>query len=111
MTAGFLTTSAFDAIPQAAIDFAQALRIYYGHTSHGSQLMAGLNMLATGGPQYPLPQVAEVSGDLGNNGDLTWEQTTRTYLASHSDDVDVVICVNFQSLSPGISRIIPQLKW
>lgn len=91
LTAGFLTTAAFDLIPRTAIDEAQALRIYYGHTSHGSQLMAGLNMLSSGGHEYPLPRVTEVGGDLGHNGDLTWEQTTRTYLESNSDDVDVVI--------------------
>ena len=38
MTAGFEATTVFDAIPTSAIDAAQALRIYYGHTSHGSQL-------------------------------------------------------------------------
>lgn len=91
MTAGFEATTAFDAIPTSAIDAAQALRIYYGHTSHGSQLMTGLDMLATDDPLYPLPSVTEVSGDLGHDGDLTWENTTRSFLESHADDYDVVI--------------------
>jgi len=90
-TADFLVTSVFDAIPQSAIDAAQALRVYYGHTSHGSQLMTGLNMLATDDPRYALPHVTETGGDLGHNGDLTWEQTTRSFLEAHPDGYDVVI--------------------
>jgi len=91
LTAGFEATTAFETIPRTAIDAAQALRIFYGHTSHGSQLMAGLNMLSGGGPLYPLPSVTEVSGDLGHNGDLTWERTTRALLENHADDYDVVV--------------------
>ena len=90
-TAGFTTTQAFPGIPADAIEDAQALRIYYGHTSHGSQLVTGLHMLAEGEPHYAQPSLTEPGGDLGSNGSLAWEVTTRAVLAEHADEFDVVI--------------------
>jgi hypothetical protein len=65
-------------------DVRQSLVLYYGHTSHGSQVYTGLNMLAAENPaDFALPTLQRTSGDLGNFGDLTWANTTRTYLQSH----------------------------
>lgn len=76
------------------------LRIFYAHTSHGSQITSGMSGLATfrGAPQ-PSSQfrwnnagtngALRLSdhdgdyGDLGSNGDLTWAQHTRDYLNAH----------------------------
>jgi len=85
-------TALFDQIPAAAIEGVSSdLRIYYGHTSHGSQLMTGLSMLESENPSYQRPHVHEPGGDLGHNGSLTWEQSTRAFLADHADDYDVVV--------------------
>jgi hypothetical protein len=91
--------AAFDDIPSADIGAAGAgLRIWYGHTSHGSQIVTGLEMLAAEkGAPWVFNQGAgglslqEVDGDLGYEGDLGWEQTTRDHLAAHAADVDMVM--------------------
>lgn len=76
-------------------DAKEMFRVAYGHTSHGSQITTGMEGLkeasgstyyfssdGTGGLYY---NEGLMSGDLGANGDLTWEQETRDMLASHSD--------------------------
>ncbi len=95
-----------DSIPKSAINKAkQSLHIVYGHTSHGSQLISGMDKLddfkgGTGlyrwhdGPQEGALDIDDrfVPGDLGHNGDTTWASRTRTYLnASNHSDVNVVI--------------------
>lgn len=91
IVAGHDCADAFALIPaQALADAAANLRIVYGHTSHGSQLMTGLDMLETEDPTLVQPHVRELAGDLGHNGDLSWETTTRAFLADN-DDYDVVI--------------------
>jgi hypothetical protein len=98
LIADHLTVAAFDAIPAAAISQAGGLRVWYGHTSHGSQLVTGLEMLAAErGAPYLFNQGAgtlrldEEGGDLGHEGDLGWEQTTRAHLAQHAAELDVVM--------------------
>ncbi len=85
------------------------LHIAYGHTSHGSQLITGMNGLIpfkenlggtsdlyewNDGPTEGELDIDDyfVSGDLGHNGDLAWESSTRTYLDDgNHNDVNVVI--------------------
>jgi hypothetical protein len=79
----------------------QELHIAFSHTSHGSQLIDGMNGLidfkgsqyewnegGTGGAldirDYAMP------GDLGNPDRTTWESETRDYLDAHPD-INVVI--------------------
>ncbi len=82
----------FSAIPDTILSAVESdLRIYYGHTSHGSQLMTGLGMVRSEDPKYVRPHIQETSGDLGHNGSLGWESTTRTFLASNADDYNVVM--------------------
>ncbi|MDZ7700180.1 MAG: hypothetical protein U5R49_25715 [Deltaproteobacteria bacterium] len=58
-----------------------AFRIYYGHTSHGSQVMTGLSMLEVeNAALYEQPVVDEYGIDSGNPA---WESETRKYLADH----------------------------
>ncbi len=60
--------------------------LFYGHTSHGSQLMTGLAMLAGEDPVlYALPAIQETGGDLGHMGDTSWVAPTRSYLDQHPE--------------------------
>jgi len=58
-----------------------SFNIYYGHTSHGSQVMSGLSMLENENVGlYRKPHIQERGTDLGNSG---WDQRTRGYLNTH----------------------------
>ncbi|MHA1720252.1 MAG: hypothetical protein ACTSWX_10420 [Promethearchaeota archaeon] len=100
----------YDEIPESAINASKEnLHIAYGHTSHGSQLIYGMtdlipfkeNLGGTPGLYEWNDGSIEgeldiddyfVSGDLGHNGDLTWEASTRTYLDDgNHNDVNVVM--------------------
>jgi hypothetical protein len=83
--------AAFESIPSAIVTQVKSnLRIYYGHTSHGSQPITGLEML--GGNYAPSGlKLEEVSADLGTEGDLTWETTTRARLNQSGEKPNVVI--------------------
>jgi hypothetical protein len=74
-------------IPAASFAEVRATcRIFYGHTSHGSQLVTGLGMLAGEDPVlYQLPAIAEYGSDLGHNGDTSWVAPTRSYLNQHPE--------------------------
>jgi hypothetical protein len=90
-SAGHDCADAFANIPAQALAAVVAdLRICYGHTSHGSQLMTGLDMLEAGDGALVQPHVRELAGDLGHTGDLVWETTTRDFLAQR-DDYNVII--------------------
>jgi len=104
------SASEFFDIPQSAIEQAKAeLHIAYGHTSHGSQLITGMDGLVgfMNGLGYPTNLYAWNNGgsggaldlrdtpfsgasDLGNPDRVAWEASTRTYLNSHPD-VNVII--------------------
>jgi len=99
------------AISKTAINNAkQNLHIAYEHTSHGSQLITGMtglvgqtNLVGYKGDIYQwndgvLTNNLDINdeftggGDLGHNGDLTWETNTRTYLNDPANsDINVVI--------------------
>lgn len=79
----------------------QTLHIAYGHTSHGSQLTAGMTGLVSfkgtdyewnnggSGGGLDLHDYA-MTGDLGNPDRTSWAARTRTYLNSNTD-VNVII--------------------
>lgn len=61
-------------------------RFMYGRTSHGSQIGAGIDMLAAQDPVlYADVSMVEFSVDLGYNGDTTFVSFTRDYLAAHPE--------------------------
>jgi hypothetical protein len=79
------------------------LRIAYGHTSHGSQLVDGMQGLAIlRGVKYAVNETGADSAlilhdtpfagasDLGNPDFTSWASATRTYLDSHTN-INVVI--------------------
>jgi hypothetical protein len=95
------------AVPRSAIqDAIDDLHIAYGHTSHGSQLITGMDGLAVflgddlynysnGGAGGTLdlhdrPFGIYGASDLGNPDGSAWEAATRAYLADHPD-VNVII--------------------
>lgn len=99
-----------DQIPESAInDSRDTLHIAYGHTSHGSQIITGMNGLAAfkeglggtkdlyvwneGGSDGALDiDDYFMSGDLGNPDRTTWATSTRTYLDHPANsDVNVVM--------------------
>jgi len=83
------------------------LRLSYGHTSHGSQPVTGMQVLENGslnvGGLYDFNTNGAVisdtlslddytpSGDLGHNGDTSWADRTRTYLDGTGSDRNVVV--------------------
>jgi hypothetical protein len=93
-----------DAVPRSAIQGAiDNLVIAYGHSSHGSQLVTGMDSLAaflgddlynysSDGADNTLRLIDRPFGvpDLGNPDGSSWEAATRTYLDSNRD-VNVVI--------------------
>lgn len=92
-------------IPAAFIEQAKAnLRIGYGHTSHGSQLVTGiLAFRGAPGSLYDFSYSSSglqpglflndywASGDLGHNGDLAWRDATVAMLNRADNDRNVVI--------------------
>jgi hypothetical protein len=88
-TADHLAAAAFDDIPEAAVQDAESnLRIFYGHTSHGSQLLSGLDMLQSEGFGDG-PSITEDGHDLGNPSFTGWIDITRSALAR--GDLNVVM--------------------
>lgn len=71
-----ITTDSFAAIRSSS-------NIFYGHTSHGSQIISGLAMLENeNSGLYRRPTIHEAGGiDLG---DYNWDGRTRDYLNSHA---------------------------
>ncbi|MBM4293319.1 MAG: hypothetical protein FJ126_00215 [Deltaproteobacteria bacterium] len=101
--------AAFGFIPEQFIKQAKSqFRLYYGHTSHGSQIMTGLEMLRdalhsfNSGPGSLY--IEETYGDLGHNGDLAWCDTTRARLNEPGNNINMVMW----SWCGGVSNNTPQ---
>ncbi len=78
----------FDLIPQAYFDqIRDDYAIFYGHTSHGSQVVSGLDVLAGEDSLYEKPSFHEISDDLGHTGDTSWVAPTEDALDTGSYDV------------------------
>ncbi len=77
----------FDLIPEATFDQIRSeFNFFYGHTSHGSQIMTGISVLAGVEPElHAQPTFHEYGDDLGHVGDVSWVAPTRTYLDSHPE--------------------------
>lgn len=98
------TTADLDSVPTQYIELAKnQLRLSYGHTSHGSQLISGADywfdvnaLLAfntNGAIQADVLSIADYtpSGDLGNPDRTTWEARTRAYLNGAGANRNVVL--------------------
>jgi len=104
------TTTDITQIPVSYIEAAKAnLRLSYGHTSHGSQLVSGLSYWRTVYPSYNYNTTGAIqadilslddytpAGDLGNPDRETWATRTREYLNS--------------STPPGNNRNLVMWSW
>jgi hypothetical protein len=91
-------------IPQEWLNKAKTdLHISYGHSSHGNQLLVGMTGLQdwkgepylwNNGTLLGSLDIRDgyMGGDLGQNGDLNWEATTRSYLGDwRNADINVII--------------------
>ncbi len=72
-------------------------RVWYGHTSHGSQITSGMEVMNSAPFDFNWDgsggalSYQETGGDLGHNGDLTWEQATRDQLQSQWNDRNFIM--------------------
>jgi hypothetical protein len=84
--------SNFDSISDSSIQTAKSdFHIFYGHTSHGSQIITGLIMLGSQNSSLrKLPEITEYDGDLGGDGDLGWVDATKEALQNDSS-INVVM--------------------
>ena len=94
-------------IPEYWINQAKSqLRVCYGHTSHGSQPITGMETLMNdtshnhlydfngdGSVNSGVLSLADYTpdGDLGHDGDTTWADNTRSYLNGSGSDRNVVV--------------------
>ncbi len=74
-------------VPVPNIEKARRMfHVWYGHTSHGSQITSGMQAMNRAPFLYNRDgsggalRYEETGGDLGHSGDLGWERSTRRYL-------------------------------
>ncbi len=97
--ANHLAATAFDSIPASTIQSVQSnYRIWYGHTSHGSQILTGMQMIQSEDERFAfnagpgsLSVQDDGSVDLGHGGDLAWVGMTQGVLDRPDNDVNVVM--------------------
>ncbi|MBD3233175.1 MAG: hypothetical protein GF315_05575, partial [candidate division Zixibacteria bacterium] len=76
----------FEQIPISVIETIQdSAHIYYARTSHGYQIIVGIDMIYSENSSYQSPFFFQEGDDLGYNGDTSWVPHTRTYLNSHPE--------------------------
>jgi len=94
--------ASFDMIPAPYIELATNLfRISYGHTSHGSQIVSGMQVLMDQSSLYAFNRDGsngalslhdyEPSGDLGNPDRTSWAQRTRDLLNAPGNDRNFIL--------------------
>ena len=85
--ADHLAVADFDGIPESTFqDIRDKYKIFYGHTSHGSQVVTGIGMLENENASlYGSPLFHEILDDLGGLGDTTWVAPTRSWLDANPD--------------------------
>ena len=96
--ADHLSPAAFSSIPASVIRQVRSdYRIFYGHTSHGSQVLTGMGMLQTEDTLYQVNNgagslsITEYSDDLGCCGDTTWVAPTRAHLNQQGNTTNIVV--------------------
>lgn len=73
------------------------LGVWYGHTSHGSQITSGMSAINSGNfrygstPNSGMLLYQETSGDLGHNGDLRWSARTKAQLNRITNKANVIM--------------------
>jgi hypothetical protein len=102
--------SQFSTIPSGTIQqIKDTYKIFYGHTSHGSQIVTGMEMIRSEDGRCDFNNgpgtlsLTEYGSDLGANGDTTWVTVTRSQLNQPGNDINLVIwswCGQVSSNSP-----------
>ncbi|MBN1472556.1 MAG: hypothetical protein JW925_12305 [Syntrophaceae bacterium] len=95
IVADHTAASDFESIPASAVNQAKAtLHIAYGHTSHGSQLITGMDALADADSLYSGLDLRDSpfsgASDLGNPDRTAWATATSNYLNANPD-INVII--------------------
>jgi hypothetical protein len=87
----------FGLIPESIVEeIKNNVVMFYGHTSHGSQIVTGMSLIRDEDPLFDFNNgsetlaLAEYGSDLGHNGDTSWVTVTRNHLTAHSD-VNLVV--------------------
>ena len=90
-------------VPAQYIEKAKSqFKIAYGHTSHGSQIISGMNEMAkanpglfafsrNGGPKTLSLFDGTPKGDLGNPDRTTWAERTRNFLKGEGKDRNMIV--------------------
>lgn len=100
----------FEQIPDSYLQAAKEnLRLIYGHTSHGSQIVTGMGMLAAESSRFSYTNNFLMDGfpgasDLGNPNLTEWRRATDNYLRSDVTGRNVVMwswCGQVSSASSG----------
>ena len=131
-------TANLSAVPASYINLAKSqLRVSYGHTSHGSQLISGAEYWLTQNPLLAFNtdgaleagslSIADYTpgGDLGNPDLVSWASATRAYLNGSGSDRNVVMwswcgqvswqsesdIANYLSLMSGLERDFPNVRF
>lgn len=88
----------FGAIPSSVVlQVRNHFTLFYGHTSHGSQIVTGMGMLEDQDTLYSFNNpdgslsIAEYGSDLGHYGDTSWAPVTRQYLNQPGNDINLVL--------------------
>lgn len=89
---------AFPRIPREFLERARdRFRVFYGHTSHGSQIVTGLGMLARQNRALKVNigsrslTLTESNGDLATRGDTLWAEATQIVLRRRGSNHNVVM--------------------
>jgi len=98
IVAGHLACTAFDDIPEAYIDQVKSdFRIFYVHTSHGGQVLAGMNLIETEDGLFAVNEgsgslsISEYGDDLGYDGDTSWVPITRDRLDNPDHNINIAL--------------------
>jgi len=96
--ASHTSVAEFDQIPTAVIETVKNnMVLFYGHTSHGSQIVTGMEMVRAENGFYDFNNGAwtltlyEPGGDLGNAEETLWVAPTRAALNTPGNDITVVM--------------------
>ncbi|SYZ73316.1 conserved hypothetical protein [Candidatus Zixiibacteriota bacterium] len=88
----------FNLIPDSVLNQVKTeFNIFYGHTSHGSQIITGMSMLRDENPIYDFNNgdgtlaISEYGDDLGADGDTSWVPITRDVLNQPGNEINMVV--------------------
>ncbi|PWB72114.1 hypothetical protein C3F09_07090 [candidate division GN15 bacterium] len=98
VTADHSSVAKFQSVPASAILQARSqFNIFYGHTSHGSQIVTGMAMVRSLDTLYRYNEgsgtldLEEYGDDLGLYGDTSWAPITRARLNQPGNNINLVM--------------------